>query len=192
MEMVRRHLINIGVLISTLLLTLGVVEILLRNFMPIDYRPPPSELPNVSRQVIYQASELPGLDYELVPNVEIEAHGTIVKTNRYGMRSDEPSPDSDKRFVVLGDSFTFGFGVPQNEIFPTRLAKALRKNGQEYDVLNLAVAGYAMKDELLIYGMNGQIILISISTNRSRTRVGQMVLLSSTCETISLNIRRKI
>jgi len=58
--------------------------------MPIDYRPPPSELPNVARDIIYQPSDIPGLDYELVPNMGTQARGVWVKTNSYGMRGNEP------------------------------------------------------------------------------------------------------
>lgn len=143
-----RSLKNILILSATLLITLAIIELLLRQFVPIDYRPPPSELPNVARDIIYQPSDIPGLDYELVPNIGTQAHGVWVKTNSYGMRGNEPDPTQNHRILVLGDSFTFGFGIPQQEVFPVVLEEELKDQGQDYTVLNLAVPGYAIKDEV--------------------------------------------
>lgn len=143
-----RFLQNFLILFTTLLLTLGVIELGLRVFLPIDYRPPAYELPNVARDVIYQASEIPELDYELVPNIETEAHGVMVSTNSFGMRDSEPDPERNKKIVVLGDSFTFGFQAPQEKIFPYLLERALQEEDPAYEVLNLAVSGYAIKDEV--------------------------------------------
>lgn len=143
-----RFLQNFLILSTTLLLTLGVIELGLRWFLPIDYRPPAYELPNVARDVIYQASEIPELDYELVPGVELEAHGVMVSTNSFGMRDSEPDPERNKKIVVLGDSFTFGFQVPQEKTFPSLLERALQEEDPAYEVLNLAVSGYAIKDEV--------------------------------------------
>jgi hypothetical protein len=137
--------LNMLVLSATLLLTLGVVEFLLRNFMPIDYRRPASELPQVAREIIYQAADVPGLDYELVPGVDTEAHGVSVTTNSYGMRGPEPDPTRPEKIIVLGDSFTFGFGVQQDEIFPAVMQTELAAT--DFDILNLAVSGYATHHE---------------------------------------------
>jgi hypothetical protein len=131
-----------------LVVTLGIIELGLRRFMPIDYRPPASELPNVARDIIYQASDIPDLDYELVPSIETVAHGVMVRINSYGMRDDEPDPHRRKRIVVLGDSFTFGFRIPQEKVYPYLLEQALQANDQDYEVLNLAVSGYAINDEV--------------------------------------------
>jgi hypothetical protein len=146
---------NFLVLGATLLVTLGIVELGLRYFMPIDYRPPPSELAYVGRETIYQPSTSPGLDYELKPDVEALAQGVRVTTNSYGMRDDEPLPGNRERIVVIGDSFTFGFGVPQEEIFPILLEQKLNSLEDRYDVLNLSVAGYTIQDEVNILRSKG-------------------------------------
>lgn len=152
-----RFLKNLLVLSASLLVTLGVIELGLRLFMPIDYRPPASELPNIEHDIIYKASDIPGLDYELVPNMEAQAYGVLVRTNSYGMRDDEPDPDENKRIVVLGDSFAFGSGVPQERILAYLLEKKLQANGQQYEVLNLAVAGYATQHEAASLRYKGMI-----------------------------------
>lgn len=145
---------NFLVLGATLLLTLGLIEVGLRYFMPVDYRPPPGELAYVGRETIYQASTTPGLTYELKPNVEGTAQNVPVKTNSYGMRDDEPLPEAEERIVVLGDSFAFGFGVAQEDIFPLLLEQRLNRLGR-YDVLNLTVPGYTIQDEVNVLRHKG-------------------------------------
>lgn len=146
---------NFLVLATTLLVTLGIIEVGLRYFRLVDYRPPPSELPYVERETIYRASTIPGLDYELAPNVEAQAQGAMVKTNSYGMRDNEPLATSENRILVIGDSFTFGFGVPQDAIFPILLEKKLNQGEDRYDVLNLAVPGYTIQDEVNVLRYKG-------------------------------------
>ncbi len=150
-----RFIQNFLVLFITLLITFGIIELGLRWFIPIDYRPPASELPHVGRDIIYQASNTPDLDYELVPNIEIEAHGVMVNTNSFGMRDSEPNPKRNKRIIVLGDSFSFGFQVSQEKIFPYLIEQALQTKDQKYEVLNLAVSGYALKDEVITLKYKG-------------------------------------
>ncbi len=145
---------NIVVLSITFVITFGALELGLRQFMPVDYRPPASELAYVAGDVIYQASAVPGLDYELVPDFEGQAHGVLATTNAEGMRDAPPDP-LKPHIVVLGDSFTFGFKVPQDQTFPHLLEQELQAQGQDYDVLNLAVAGYALKDEVLALEYKG-------------------------------------
>ncbi|RMF05841.1 MAG: hypothetical protein D6768_00445 [Chloroflexi bacterium] len=167
--------LNILVLTATLLLTLAVVEVALRWLMPVDYRPPASELPNVARDIIYQKSSVPGLDYELVPNMDTTAHGARVKINSAGMRDDEPDPALPK-IVVLGDSFSFGFQLEQDESFPARLDAAL----DTADVLNLAVAGYAMKDYVAVLKNKGlawqpEVIIVGYVLNDPETEAIQQI-----------------
>ncbi len=152
---VGKALLNGLVLLVTLLVTLLVIELFLRLFMPVDYRPPASELPNVARDIIYQASQTPGLDYELAPNVHTEAHGALVTTNSYGMRDNEPDPARPRKIVVLGDSFSFGFYLPQDEVFTQLLEQKLQQVDPTVEVLNLSVSGYATKDEVAVLKYRG-------------------------------------
>lgn len=45
------------------------------------------------------------------------------------------------RLVVLGDSLTAGYGLPQDQAFTVRLASWLKQNGVEVEVINAGVSG---------------------------------------------------
>ena len=49
-----------------------------------------------------------------------------------------------RRILVLGDSFTVGVGVAQDEIYPTVLETLLTaRSGRQVDVVNAAVGGWS-------------------------------------------------
>ena len=52
------------------------------------------------------------------------------------------------RYVALGDSYTIGTGVAENECWPNQLVAAMRDRVQLQLVANLAVNGYATDDVL--------------------------------------------
>ncbi len=45
------------------------------------------------------------------------------------------------RLMVLGDSLTAGYGLPQEHAFPVKLEAALRKMGADVEVINAGVSG---------------------------------------------------
>ncbi|MGI9379949.1 MAG: arylesterase [Methyloligellaceae bacterium] len=50
-------------------------------------------------------------------------------------------PDKPIRIVAYGDSLTAGYRLPQDQAFPVRLEKALRKRGYNVIVMNSGVSG---------------------------------------------------
>lgn len=52
-----------------------------------------------------------------------------------------PARAADARLLVLGDSLTAGYGLPQAEAFPTRLQQALSRAGVAVEVINGGVSG---------------------------------------------------
>ncbi len=65
------------------------------------------------------------------------------RTNQYGFRGgDWDRSKNRKNIVVLGDSFAFGWGVEEQEMFSTLLANRLRKSDPAFQVLNMAQSGY--------------------------------------------------
>ncbi|GMW07149.1 MAG: SGNH/GDSL hydrolase family protein [Gammaproteobacteria bacterium] len=100
------------------------------------------------------------------------AHGfdTTVHINSHGFRGPERSydkPPGTTRVVVLGDSFVWGFGVEQEELFTTLVEKQL---GPGAEVVNLAVSGYSTDQELLVYRNAGHryapdVVVLVVASN---------------------------
>jgi lysophospholipase L1-like esterase len=70
----------------------------------------------------------------------------VERTNRLGLRSPEIVDGGAVRVVVTGDSFAFGWGVPERDAFPRRLEAMLRERlpGRAVEVVNAAVPGYSV------------------------------------------------
>jgi lysophospholipase L1-like esterase len=76
-----------------------------------------------------------------------------VRTNAAGFRGPElPGPKARGvyRIVVLGDSFTWGYGVRERQAFPARLEHRLnrRRDGRRVEVVNLGIPGTGPRDYL--------------------------------------------
>lgn len=77
-----------------------------------------------------------------------------IRTNSMGLRGPEialPKPEGVFRILILGDSVTFGWGVPEEATYPSQLATllALLRPAQHYEVINAGVSGYGTWQELL-------------------------------------------
>jgi lysophospholipase L1-like esterase len=71
--------------------------------------------------------------------------GVEVTINEMGLRDDPIQPKEPREFRVLalGDSVTFGWGVPHDQIFATRLERILsQKLGRPVIVINTGVGSY--------------------------------------------------
>jgi hypothetical protein len=67
----------------------------------------------------------------------------VYKTNSFGLRGREPGT-SKRRIVVIGDSYTEGFGLSETEAFPFQLEVALKKEGlRDFEVLNGGTLGFS-------------------------------------------------
>jgi hypothetical protein len=78
----------------------------------------------------------------------------LVHQNQYGLRGPDDmsltgSPPR-RRVLVLGDSYVWGFGVGQDEIFSNP-----RVHGGNVEILNLGVSGYGTDQEYLLYLRTG-------------------------------------
>lgn len=65
-----------------------------------------------------------------------------VRTNSLGLRGEEipPKQASKKRILLLGDSFTFGYGVQEDETFSRVVEERL---GSEFEVINAGTISYS-------------------------------------------------
>jgi len=117
------------------------------------------------------------LRYEpLFPDGELAAHwrdtpyGVEVRYNQAGLRERELAPKADgvRRIVVVGDSFTYGHGLPEAKSYPRQLERILRERAPDaaVEVLNCGqgaanLAGIqqlvefsfrALEPDVLVYG----------------------------------------
>ncbi len=145
----RRVIVNGFLTVGSLALGLAAVESGLRLFSPQplleSYRVADAGGPLTRRD--------PELGWTLKPDVSgLEGSAPWengLSTNADGFR-DGPHAEAKApgayRVVVLGDSFVFGSGVPQESILTRRLASRL---GTGFEIVNLGVPGYGTDQELL-------------------------------------------
>ena len=78
----------------------------------------------------------------------------IAEINSKGFRDSEHeynNEKSKKRILLLGDSFTFGYGLNYNETLQNQLDTLLNNASEKYDLLNFAMPGLGTKDEISIF-----------------------------------------
>lgn len=82
-------------------------------------------------------------------NKKIQLMNVSVKTNGLGLRDTTLSAKrSLHRTIFLGDSFTFGWGVPQNEIFAHRIEEQL---SDKLEILNFGHCNYNTQQEIDLF-----------------------------------------
>jgi len=129
--------IRIGSLICSTLIGLALLEAGFRIFI---YR----------RLTIDSGIEDPHYHHRLKPNTTYHFYSkefdVQIRTNRFGLRGPDPVlPKSPGRFrmLMLGDSFTFGFPVRDEETFCRLIERGLNERGYPVDVINGGVSGYS-------------------------------------------------
>jgi hypothetical protein len=100
-----------------------------------------------------QCQEIP---YVMKPNLHhVRAHGNIrINTDALGLRSPVPArtytnkQPGEYRIAFVGDSVTFGVGVPTGKTYPEILKKSLNHLQHHYRVavFNFAVSSYSVKE----------------------------------------------
>lgn len=90
-----------------------------------------------------------------LPSRNVKLMGTEVRTNALGFRNPETGPkrNGTYRIAVLGDSFTLGWGVDEQDTYVRRLENSLRAQcGGHVEVLNFGIGNYNTKQihELLV------------------------------------------
>jgi hypothetical protein len=97
------------------------------------------------------------LGFSLRPGVRVRHadrdFSVSVAVNALGMRGPERSasrPAGTARILLLGDSFSFGWGVEQDETFAARLERVLTERVGPVEVLSAAVPGWST-DQHYIY-----------------------------------------
>jgi len=149
----RNFLVNLLILLLAILFALLLSEIILRVLKkPVYYVAPSHPKGRYWENFFHQKSKIPDLDYELKPNVRGLHNGIPIQINRFGLRDDEihlAKLPGQKRITVLGDSFTFGFGVEAKDGYVEKLEQILTQKfpEQKFQVLNFGVGGYNSREE---------------------------------------------
>ena len=136
----------ITILTLFLLITLGAAELYFRFFNPQPIRPAVYEI-----DPIYGLKMIPGWrGYLREPDYGIQPF----QLNSLGFRDNERTihkPDNVYRIIGLGDSFSWGAGVKQEDTFLKKLEGSLNNTSgnTRYEVFNWGVNAWGTAQEML-------------------------------------------
>lgn len=163
-----------------LALTMVVGEIAIRMSLMREFRQKVQQF-NASAGFEYAITPDEAIGYRLKPDQTIRPKPGIAYTiNAQGFRG---SPVVEKRdpkvpcILFIGDSFTFGYGVNDDETFPAISERLLRDSGTEAECLNLGVTGYnlanyraALAENLKLFDPDAVVVTVYLNdaepTNR--------------------------
>lgn len=133
----------LGVMGLSVLLAAGATEVVIRGLGLVR---------DTSPLLVYDD---PDFGYAYLPDqAATSLYGIPLETNDQGLRSRsyplERAPDA-RRFVVLGDSVTMGYGVAEQETFVTQLERELHAQGDPAEVVNAGVEGFNIHNERAFY-----------------------------------------
>ena len=98
------------------------------------------------------------LGWRNIPNWRASTHGRTLTINSMGLRDREydyaRTPDVP-RLLVLGDSFVWGYGVSDEEIFTEVLERDLAAAGAPWEVINTGVSGWGTDQQYLFFRSEG-------------------------------------
>ena len=119
---------NFLVAALAVMLTLGLLELFVRNFVTVRNVGPAFTV----YDPIYGKRLKPNLHAtRIAPEFRF-----AINTNSFGMRDPEPTKPLTDGIVFVGDSFTMGYGVQDNEAFPALVRAGLASRGVTMPVLN--------------------------------------------------------
>ena len=139
---------NFAVMLFITIVLLTVGEIIFRKLHPYNDTNP---VPIIKH---------PTLPYRMLPNtntVSIDGIRFLIDNN--GLRDIKPKHDSNQiksTFLVVGDSTTFGYGVPAEETFVEKLQFSINSKGNgTYSFINAGHSGFNLKDYAILSEMIG-------------------------------------
>ena len=94
----------------------------------------------------------PRLGWRNVPNRKSSTRGNPLTINSQGLRDREYSyrkPGGVGRLLVLGDSFAWGYGVADREVFSEVLERRLQADRRSWQVVNTGVSGWGTDQQYL-------------------------------------------
>ncbi len=141
----KRWLFRFGAVVVATLLTVGVLEIAVR----LAWKKLQGPIIPLSLKT-HRLSADPLLGYELIPGSASFEDQVWYRISRQGIRDHReftiPKPAGVYRIATLGDSFTFGMGVEEEDTWPRRLEAELA-GWRSAEVINFGVMGYDTTQE---------------------------------------------
>jgi len=146
---------KVGLVLVSIIIGFGICEILSRIIYKIEL-PYFVDMHGKREQLLIPDNEL---DHRTRPNFDGWLVGTEFKnriqTNSNGFRDRQtfsPNKNGKLRIMALGDSFTFGFGVEEDEVFIKKIAENLQNSlSTQVETLNLGVLSYGTLQELRLF-----------------------------------------
>jgi lysophospholipase L1-like esterase len=144
---------NLLLAAASTLLALAICEAALRVFLS-------RELPRPDAYVLD-----PDTGKRLRPGWSGDEFGTFVRVSSRGLRNPETpyeKPPGTYRILALGDSWTFGFRMEEEEAWPRVLGRILnerlgaRRLAPRVEVINAGVIGYSTYQEAAYFRVEGQ------------------------------------
>jgi lysophospholipase L1-like esterase len=139
---------SIVVFIITIVVLALVLEFVL-VFKNKDGRNYDIEMWKYSRE-LKRVSSNPKLGHEHAPNKSAKLQNIDIRINSLGMRGDEPK-QADTKILFLGSSITFGWGVPETDIYPEILESKLKVDGKNVEVYNAGIGNYNSPREIELF-----------------------------------------
>lgn len=108
------------------------------------------------------------------PNARARVMGVDVRTNGIGLREDRefviPKPAETIRILMLGDSVTFGFGVPERDTVTRRVEGIVTVPGRRIEVINAGVGNYNTVMEVAAYlkigrALDPDVVVLNVFVN---------------------------
>ncbi len=159
--------------LALLLLSLGFVVVLAETVLQFVYSPPYLRRPVTEFDPVLGWRLKPGT-YPVSRKETENFRGFDINVNALGMRNPDvamkPAADVD-RVLVMGDSFTFGMLVAQENLLSSRTQHYLQERGEPVEVVNSGVQGWGTAHQylyakgLLDHGFETDIVLLMFFPN---------------------------
>jgi hypothetical protein len=147
-SLAKQKLFKVVTLVLTCLICSAIcfIGILIRNRLPLYVQEPGYELSGHR----YLYDQLYG--WKNIPGWQASTINQPLSINSKGLRDREypyQKAAGTKRILVLGDSYTWGYGVANKEIYTEVLEEALQDKYPHYEVLNAGVSGWGTDQQYL-------------------------------------------
>ena len=166
----KKALIKLSIIVCSVLFTVIALELVLRVVYKFKFSP--RGLARIPIAKTYRLSENKDLLYELLPDSKARNRGVEFAINSFGFRDKKyrKRKASKIRLIFVGDSITYGWGIPLEHTYHKQLEKLFHSEGYDADIMGMGVVGYntiqeyhLIKEKTLDF--NADMIILQIAMN---------------------------